>query len=279
MTNQAHNSMIQTIKPTSGWKAINFRELWNYKDLLYFLTLRSIKAKYAQSVLGVGWAIIQPLVLTLVFTVIFGNLAKIGSDDIPYLLFSFTAMVPWNYFQNILTESTSSLITNREMISKVYFPRLVLPLSAIFSKMIDFAIGGVVMIGLLFYYQVVPDWEFIYVPFFVLLLIITSIGIGLILSALAVQFRDINYAMSFMVRLIMYSAPVVYPLSMIPAKYQALYSLNPLVTVIEGFRTSLIPTLPIPWHTIYPGAIVAVLLLVGGLFYFRKMERYFADIA
>lgn len=276
MTSQSDNIII---KPSSGWQALNFKELWRYKDLLYFLTLRSIKAKYAQSVLGVGWAIIQPLVLTLVFTVIFGNLAKIGSDGIPYLLFSFTAMVPWNYFQNILTESTSSLITNREMISKVYFPRLVLPLSAIFSKMIDFAIGGVVMIGLLFYYQVVPDWEFIYVPFFVLLLIITSIGIGLILSALAVQFRDINYAMSFMVRLIMYHAPVVYPLSMIPAKYQALYSLNPLVTVIEGFRTSLIPTLPIPWHTIYPGAIVAVLLLVGGLFYFRKMERHFADIA
>ncbi|MEQ8243664.1 ABC transporter permease [Fulvivirga sp.] len=276
MTSQSDNIII---KPSSGWQALNFKELWRYKDLLYFLTLRSIKAKYAQSVLGVGWAIIQPLVLTLVFTVIFGNLAKIGSDGIPYLLFSFTAMVPWNYFQNILTESTSSLITNREMISKVYFPRLVLPLSAIFSKMIDFAIGGVVMIGLLFYYQIVPDWEFIYVPFFVLLLIITSIGIGLILSALAVQFRDINYAMSFMVRLIMYSAPVVYPLSMIPAKYQTLYSLNPLVTVIEGFRTSLIPTLPIPWHTIYPGAIVAVLLLVGGLFYFRKMERHFADIA
>jgi lipopolysaccharide transport system permease protein len=276
MTNQSDNIII---KPSSGWQALNFKELWRYKDLLYFLTLRSIKAKYAQSILGVGWAIIQPLVLTLVFTVIFGNLAKIGSDGIPYLLFSFTAMVPWNYFQNILTESTSSLITNREMISKVYFPRLVLPLSAIFSKMIDFAIGAVVMVVLLVYYSVMPDWEFLYLPFFVLLLIITSVGIGLILSALAVQFRDINYAMSFMVRLIMYSAPVVYPLSMIPAKYQTLYSLNPLVTVIEGFRTALIPTLPIPWDTIYPGALVAVLLLVGGLFYFRKMERHFADIA
>lgn len=276
MTSQADDIII---KPTSGWKAVNFSELWRYKDLLYFLTLRSIKAKYAQSVLGVGWAIIQPLVLTLVFTVIFGNLAKIGSDGIPYLLFSFTAMVPWNYFQNILTESTGSLITNREMISKVYFPRLVLPLSAIFSKMIDFAIGAVVMVVLLVYYSVMPDWEFIFLPFFILLLIITSVGIGLILSALAVQFRDINYAMSFMVRLIMYSAPVVYPLSLIPEKYQMIYSFNPLVTVIEGFRTSLIPSLPIPWETIYPGMIVAVLLLVGGLFYFRKMERHFADIA
>ncbi|MEQ8924671.1 MAG: ABC transporter permease [Fulvivirga sp.] len=273
------NNDTVTIKPTSGWKALNFRELWRYKDLLYFLTLRSIKAKYAQSVLGVGWAIIQPLVLTLVFTVIFGNLAKIGSDGIPYLLFSFTAMVPWNYFQNILTESTGSLISNREMISKVYFPRLVLPLSAIFSKMIDFGIGFLVLIGLLFYYQVVPDVEFIYIPFFLLLLIITSIGIGLILSAMAVQFRDINYAMSFMVRLIMYSAPVVYPLSLIPDHYKFVYALNPLVAVIEGFRASVIPTAVIPWTIIYPGILVSICLLIMGLFYFRKMEKHFADIA
>lgn len=273
------NIPVTRIKPTKGWQALNIKELRHYKDLLYFLTLRSIKGKYAHSVLGVGWAILQPLILTLVFTVIFGNLAKIGSDGIPYILFSFTAMIPWNYFQNTLTESTGSLIMNREMIAKVYFPRILLPVSSIFSKLIDFIIGVVILVILLAYYQIVPDWEILFAPLFILMLIITSIGIGLILSALAVQFRDVNYAMSFMVRLIMYSAPVVYPLSIIPEKYKIWYAINPLVGAIEGFRTAIIPAHAIPWHIIYPGIITAFVLLTIGLFYFRKMEKYFADIA
>ncbi|QNL20603.1 ABC transporter permease [Hyphobacterium sp. CCMP332] len=273
------NKQITIIKPQKGWQLIDVKEIIRYKDLLYFLVLRGIKAKYAQSVLGVSWAVIQPLVQTVVFTLIFGKLARLGSDGVPYILFSFAAMVPWHYFSGMLTESSNSLTANKALLSKVYFPRLILPLSAVFTKFIDFSIGFIVMIGLFLYYNFIPSYNIIYLPILLLIMVLTSIGSGMILSALAVQFRDVNHAMSFMVRILMYSAPVVYSISIIPEKYLYFYALNPMVGVIEGMRSSFLGTKAMPWDLIGIGAMVSVLLFVFGSFYFRKMERNFADVA
>jgi lipopolysaccharide transport system permease protein len=187
------------LKPSKGWQLIDWKELVRYKDLLYFLTIRGIKARYAQSVLGVGWAIIQPLFTTLVFTVVFGNLAGISSDGVPYVIFSFAAMTPWNYFSNVLTESSNSLVQNANMITKVYFPRLVLPLSAAFSKLLDFAIGLIVMAGFMAWFRYVPTWNALWLPLLIFILLLASLGLGMILSAMAVQYRDVKHAVSFVV--------------------------------------------------------------------------------
>lgn len=267
------------IRPTRGWQLIDLKELWQYKDLLYFLTIRGIKAKYAQSVLGVGWAVIQPLFQTLIFTVIFGNLAKMSSDGVPYVLFSFTAMVPWNYFSNILTDSSTSLVQNRDMLSKVYFPRLVLPTAAVIAKLLDFTISFLVLVSLLLYYRFFPTINIVYFPLLLLILMMTSLGIGMILSAMAVQYRDVQYAMSFLVRILLYSVPVVYSISIIPEKYVYLYALNPMVGVIEGMRSVFLGTRPMPWDLIAIGGLVSTILFVFGAFYFRRMEKTFADIA
>lgn len=272
------NEEITIIKPSPGWKLINVREIIRYRDLLYFLVLRGIKAKYAQSVLGIGWAILQPLVQTLVFTVIFGNLAQLGSDGVPYILFSFVAMIPWNYFSNILTESSNSLIQNKNILSKVYFPRLILPLSSVFSKMLDFAIGFLVFIGFMVYYQFVPGVNVVVFPLLLLILVLTSLGTGMILSAMAVQYRDVQYAMTFLVRLLMYGAPVVYSIEIIPRQYLYLYALNPMVGVIEGMRSAFLNTKEMPWELIGIGGGVSLLIFLFGAFYFQKMERGFADV-
>src|SRR5687767_9802780 len=201
---------LTVIKSSSGWKFVNLKEVWRYKDLLYFLTIRGIKAKYAQSVLGVSWAIIQPLFTTLVFTIVFGRLARVSSYGVPYALFSYLALWPWTYFSGTLTESSGSLIANANMISKVYFPRLVLPLSSIFSKLLDFVIAFFVTIGFLIFYKITPGVGVFWVPLFIVQLLCTSMGLGLILSAMAVQYRDVKHALTFLVQILMYAAPVVY---------------------------------------------------------------------
>ena len=270
----------QIIEPSKGWHLIDVKELWRYKDLCStFLVVRGIKGKYAQSILGIGWAVIQPLVQTLVFTVIFGTLAKLDSDGAPYILFSFAAMVPWNYFSSILTESSNALIANKDMLSKVYFPRLVLPLASVFSKLIDFGISFIVMIGLFIYYGFVPSINVIYFPVLLIILIMTSLGVGMILSAMAIQYRDVQYAMGFMVRILMYSVPVVYSINIIPQKWVYVYALNPMVGVIEGMRAAFLGTKAMPWDLISIGAAVSLILFIFGAFYFRKMENTVADIA
>lgn len=266
------------IEPSKGWKLIDFQELWRYKDLLYFLTVRGIKARYAQSILGIGWAIIQPLFTTLVFTVVFGGLAKVDSDGMPYILFSYLALWPWNYFSGTLNESANSLVANAGMITKVYFPRLILPLAAIFSKLLDFIISFVVLLGLLIYFQVLPGWQVVFLPLLLIQLLACSLGIGMILSAMAVQYRDVKYALGFIVQLLLYGAPVVYSTTAVPEQYQFLYSLNPMVGVIEGFRAMFLNR-SMSWEWIWPGAIVAGMMFVFGLFYFRRMEKVFADVA
>lgn len=274
----AQDKIITIIKPTRGLRFVDLEELASYRDLLYFLVIRGIKAKYAQSVLGVGWAIIQPLFSTVVFTIVFGNLAQVSSDGAPYFLFSLAAMIPWQYFANTLTDATNSLVANANMISKVYFPRLILPLSAAFARLIDFLIGFIVLIIFLFVYEIPVTWDVVFLPFLVILLLMSSLGIGMFLSAIAVQYRDVKYAMSFLMQLLMYAAPVVYPMSKVPEQYQFLYSLNPMVGVIEGFRSALLHTNEMPWDSIITSAIVSTILFVCGALYFKVMERFFADI-
>jgi lipopolysaccharide transport system permease protein len=266
------------IQPSSGWKFVNLKELWRYRDLLYFLTIRGIKAKYAQSILGVSWAVIQPLFTTLVFTVVFGRLARVESDGIPYALFGFLGIWPWNYFSGTLTESSNSLVANAGLITKVYFPRLVLPLSSVFSRLLDFIIAFFVVVGFLIYYKIMPGIGVIWIPLFIGQLLLTSMGLGLILSAMAVQYRDVKHAMTFMVQILMYAAPVVYSTTAVPEKYRFLYSLNPMVGVIEGIRSAMLDR-PIMWEWVWPGTIVASALFIYGMLYFRKMERVFADVA
>lgn len=271
--------METLIKPSRGWQPVDWRELWRYKDLLYFLTIRGIKARYAQSVLGVGWAIIQPLFTTLVFTVVFGNLAQISSDGVPYAIFSFAAMAPWTYFSSTLTEASNSLVTNANMITKVYFPRLVLPLSAALSKLLDFAISLIILAGFMVYFRFPPTLGILVLPLLVGILLMASLGIGMILSAMAVQYRDVKHAVTFVVQLLMYAAPVVYPTSNVPESWRFWYSLNPMVGVIEGFRAALLGAQPMPWDYIATGGAVALALFVFSLFYFRRMEKIFADVA
>jgi lipopolysaccharide transport system permease protein len=275
----AERTTVIKIKAQTGWKTIDVKEVIRYKDLLYFLVVRGIKAKYAQSILGIGWAIIQPLFSALVYTVVFGRLAGVSSDGVPYAIFTFVAIIPWNYFADTLNESSNSLVQNANMISKVYFPRVILPLSSAFSKLLDFLIGFIVVIVFLIYYRIMPGANIIFLPFLMIILLMTSLGAGMILSAMAIQFRDVKYAMTFVVQLLMYAAPVVYPASKVPEKFILIYSLNPMVGVIEGFRSAILSTYPMPWHMILPGLAVSVLLFVFGLFYFRKMERIFADVA
>lgn len=278
LLNSDQPTHYKVIEASSGWKMVDFKEIWKYKDLLYFLTLRGIKARYAQSVLGVAWAIIQPLFTTLVFTLVFGGLAKVDSDGMPYILFSYLALWPWNYFSGTLTESANSLIQNANMITKVYFPRMVLPLSAILSKLLDFTIAFVVVLGMLLYFKQIPGWGVVFLPLLIIQLLLCSLGIGMFLSALAVKYRDVKHALTFVVQLLLYAAPVVYSTSAVPEQYQKFYIINPMVGVIEGFRAAFLDR-PMPWDWIWPGSIAATIFFVFGMFYFRRMERIFADVA
>lgn len=267
------------IKPREGWQLIDFRELYVYRDLFYFLVWRDIKIRYAQSVLGVGWAVIQPVFGMIIFTIIFGRLANMNSDGVPYAIFSFTALVPWTYFSNAMTDSSSSLVINASMIQKIYFPRLIIPLTAILAKLVDFCIAFVLLLILMPFFRVAPPWTILFVPLLVLLMTLTAAGVGMWLTALAIQFRDVRYGLNFAVQLLMYASPVVYSVNLIPEHLRVYYALNPLVGVIEGFRSALLGTNPMPWDYIGIGAGVAVLLFVSGALYFRRMEKIFADVA
>lgn len=275
-----HDLDFQTIiEPKSGWQLVNWRELYQYRDLFRFLVWRGIKARYAQSVIGVGWAVIQPVFSMLLFTVIFGKLAEVSSDGVPYALFSFAALVPWTYFSNAVNEAAGSLVTNANMISKVYFPRLVLPMSSVLSKLVDFTISFSVLILLMLAFRTLPTVNIIFLPLLVLLMMLSAAGLGMWLTALSVQYRDIKHAINFIIQLLMYASPVVYPASLVPEKFQWAYALNPLVGVIEGFRSSLLDSRPMPWDLIAIGSCSALAMLLSGMFYFRRRERLFADVA
>lgn len=267
------------IQPVKGLVALNLRDLWIYRELVYFLTWRDLKVRYKQSVLGVLWAIINPLVTTVVFAVIFGNFAKFPSDGVPYPIFSYTATLPWTFFAAALTVSARSMLTSGGMVSKIYFPRIIVPLSSVFANLADFLVGFVIMIGMLFFYHITPTLNMLWLPAFMLLATITALGVGLWFSALLVMYRDINYLLPFLTTIWMYLSPVVYASSTIPEQYRILYSLNPMVGVIEGFRWALLGT----QQSISPVMIavssgIALIIFISGLFFFRRMERIFADM-
>ncbi len=271
--------MSTLIRPQPGWRPINVKELIRYRDLLYFLTIRGVKAKYAQSVLGVGWAVVQPVFSALMQTLVFAGIAKMPSDGAPYLLFSLAANVPWTYFANSLMEVSNSLVSNANMINKVYFPRIVLPLSAVLSKLLDFSIGFVILLIALFAYGYSIDSSIILLPLLVLILVMTSLGVGMTLAAMAVLYRDIKHALTFMVQLMMYAAPVVYSTWRLPPEYRNIYALDPMVGVIEGFRSIFLHTQPFPWTWVWIGFGVSATIFVFSAFYFRRMERIFSDVA
>lgn len=278
---RAHDSLpiVKIIEPRRGWRAIDWAEIYGYRDLFRFLIWREIKVRYAQSAIGVGWAVIEPLFSMLVFTIIFGHLAKVSSDGAPYAVFSFAALVPWTYFSNALVDGVNCLVTEANMLRKVYFPRMLMPLSAVIAKLVDFAFAMLVLVGLMLWYGVVPNLGILLLPVFILLMMLTAAGAGMWLTALAVQYRDVKHAMPFVVRILMYAAPVIYPVSLIPEPYRLVYALNPLVGVIEAFRAVLLGTRAIPWDLLGVGTLSALAIAVLGLFYFRARERLFADVA
>ena len=276
---QNANVSTTVIQPGRGWTGLPLRDLWDYRDLLYFLIWRDIKVRYAQSVLGIGWALVQPVFYMVVFIIVFGRLAKIGSDGAPYAIFSYAALVPWTYFANALAETTGSLLASTGMLTKVYFPRLVIPLSSTLAKLVDFTIAFLLLFGFMAWYRIAPGPTILVIPLLILLMILTASGLGMWLTALAIQYRDIKYGINFLVQLLMYASPVAYPASLIPDQYRLLYAINPMVGVMEGFRSALLDTNPMPWDMLAVGGMVAVAVSVSGMFYFQRMERVFADVA
>lgn len=272
------SSSITVIKPASGWSPINFQELWVFREILLFLVVRDIKVKYKQTYLGIAWAILQPIANMIVFTLFFGKLAKIPSDGLPYPVFTFTALLPWTYFQTAVNFSSTSLVANQQLISKIYFPRLLLPASSTVAALVDLFISSLFLFVLMGYYGLYPTIHIVWVPLFILLALIAALGVGLWLSSINVKYRDVQYTIPFLVQLWLFLTPVVYPASMIPEKYKVLYGLNPMVAVIEGFRWAIVDK-PFPQTSMMICSIcVSLILLISGAYYFKRTERYFADV-
>lgn len=268
---------VTIIRPLRGWLPIDLKELWEYRELVYTFAMRDIKVRYKQTALGAAWAIIQPFMMMVVFTVFFGKLAKIPSEGIPYPLFSYAALLPWTLFSEGITRSTNSMITNASIMTKVYFPRLVMPISGILSPLIDFIIAFAILILMMFYYGFVPTINIIWLPIFILLALMTSLGVGLWLSAFNVQYRDFQYTLPFLIQLWLFASPVTYPSTLLPESYRWLYGLNPLAGVIEGFRWALLGTNP-PSSMVAFSFIIVMVLLISGAYYFKRMEKTYADV-
>ena len=271
-------SPMIVVKPSKGWISLNLDELWEYRELLYFLTWRNIKVRYKQTVLGAAWAIIQPVFTMVVFSIFFGKLAKVPSDGIPYPIFAYAALVPWMFFANGLNQSSDSLVGSADLIKKVYFPRLVVPISSVISGVIDFVLAFVVLLGMMLFYGIFPTAKSIWLPFLLLLAFVTSLGVGLWLSALNVQFRDVRYTVPFLTQFWLFATPIAYPSSLLPEPWRMLYGVNPMVGVVEGFRWALLGTQTAPGPIIIVSSLVALVLFVGGIFFFRRMEKTFADV-
>ena len=270
---------VKTIERKTGVRSLGLRELWQYRDLFFFLVWRDIKVLYKQTVLGFGWAILRPVFSMIVFSVVFGRLAKIPSDGIPYPLFSYVALVPWMYFQTAMVASSTSLIGGARLISRIYFPRIILPLTPVLAGLVDFGIALSIVGVLMAFYGVAPTWSIVVLPILILIMALFAAGIGVWLSALAAQYRDVKFAMPFIGQLLMYAAPVVWPVSLIPEKYRLLYGLYPMVGVIDGFRAVLLGGRPIPWDLISEATITSLVLFIVGAYVFRKTERLVADVA
>ena len=265
------------IEPKRGWQMLNIRELIEYRELFIFLVWRDIKVLYAQTVLGLFWAILQPLVQITLFTIVFGKVAKVQTGDIPYLLFASMGVIPWTYMSQGITLASQSLVANQNMLGKVYFPRLIFPIVPVLSKLVDFGISLLLLAAIAVYYHVYPTWNLLYLPLFFAMMMAITASIGMWLSALAIRFRDVKHAMTFVIRMLMYTAPIVYSSDSIKETYRLVYSFNPIVGVIEGFRASMLG-IQMPWMYVWPGILTTVLLLVSGAYYYKRMERTFVDV-
>jgi lipopolysaccharide transport system permease protein len=271
-------AQLTIIEPKKGWVPIDLREIWDYRELLYFLTKRDIKVRYKQTILGGLWAVIQPAFTMIVFTLFFGRLAKVPSDGLPYPIFVYAGLLPWTYFANAVSNSGNSLVGSANLITKVYFPRLMVPASAALAGLLDFFIALFVLGALIIYYQFLPGVGILLFPFLVALTFLCAVGVGLWLSALNVQYRDIRYAIPFLIQIWMFLSPVIYPVSLVKDKYQWLLALNPMGGVIHAYRASLLGHQPIDWPLLGLSALIIVALFLGGLYYFRRMEKVFADV-
>lgn len=266
------------IEPSQGWIPINFAELWEYRELLYFLTWRDIKVRYKQTVLGAAWAIIQPVFTMIVFSLFFGKLAQIPSDGVPYPIFAYAALVPWAFFAHGLTQSSNSLLGSSNLIKKVYFPRLIIPIAGVLSGGVDFLLAFIVLVGMMLFIGIIPTMHIVWLPFLLILTCVTSLGIGMWFAALNVQFRDVKYTIAFLTQVWLFSTPIAYPSSLLPEFWQPFYALNPMVGVVEGFRWALLGTDTAPGGMIFVSSCMAMTIFVGGIFYFRRMEKTFADV-
>lgn len=267
------------IEPSKGWVSLKLRELWEYRELLYFLTWRDIKVRYKQTVLGAAWAIIQPFFTMVVFSLFFGNLAKIPSDGIPYPIFSYAALVPWTFFAYGLQQSSNSLVASSNLLKKIYFPRLVIPIASVLSGVVDFVLAFLVLLLMMLAYGIIPTVNVLFLPLFLLLAFTTSLGVGMWLSAMNVQFRDVKYTIGFITQFWMFATPIAYPSSLIENDLlRMVYGINPMTGVIEGFRWALLNTDTAPGPIIFVSTLAAVLLLISGAYYFRRMEKTFADV-
>jgi lipopolysaccharide transport system permease protein len=278
LLNRSNDARGIYIKPSRGWVTLKLNELLEYRELLYFFTWRDIKVRYKQTVLGAAWAVMQPFFTMVVFSLFFGRLAKVPSDGIPYPIFSYAALVPWTFFANGLSQGSQALVGSANLIKKVYFPRLALPIAKVISGVIDFLLAFSVLLVMMFYYGIIPTVNVIWLPFFLLLALITALGVALWLSAMNVQFRDVRYITPFLTQFWLFSTPIAYPSSLLQEPWRTLYGVNPMAGVTEGFRWALLGTETAPGPIILVSSIVALTLLVSGAFYFRRMERIFADV-
>jgi lipopolysaccharide transport system permease protein len=266
------------IRPSKGWISLRLKDLWEYRELLYFLVWRDIKVRYKQTVLGAAWAIIQPFFSMVVFSLFFGKLAKIPSDGIPYPIFAYAALVPWTFFAHGLSQSANSLVDAANLIRKVYFPRLTIPIATVLSGTVDFALAFAVLLGMMAWYQIYPTARLLWLPLFLLLAFVVALAVGLWLSALNVEYRDVRYTVPFITQFWMFATPIAYPSSLLSEPWRTIYGLNPMVGVVEGFRWALLGTHTAPGPTIIVSSVASLCLLIGGAFYFRRMEKTFADV-
>ena len=269
---------VLVIQPRRVWFHLDLAALWQYRELLYFLVWRDVKVRYKQTAIGATWAILQPLMTMVIFTVIFGHFAKIPSDGLPYPIFAYTALLPWTYFASALNRSSASVVSEAHLISKVYFPRVILPLAGTVSGIIDFAVAFVLLLGMMIWYGIMPTWGIVALPLFLLLAFATALAVGLWCSALNVRYRDVGYTVPFLTQCWMYASPVAYPVSLVPENWRFFYSLNPMAGVIEGFRWALLGKQGPDFGVMAVSAVVVVVLLVGGLVFFRRMENTFVDV-
>ncbi|MFA5114063.1 MAG: ABC transporter permease [Candidatus Margulisiibacteriota bacterium] len=270
---------LTIIKPQHGWLMVDPRELWRFRETLYYFVWRDIKVRYKQTVLGFAWAILQPLLMMLIFSIFLGRIVRMSSHGIPYPVFSYAGLLPWTFFSNGVNQATSSLVSSANLINKVYFPRLLIPVAAIISGVIDFLLAFTVLLGMMVVYRIPLTGDIVWLPFFLLLAVVTSVGIGLWLTALNIMFRDVRYIVPFLLQLGMFATPVIYPSSLLPRSLRWLLGFNPMAGVVEGFRWSLLGIKYVPGPLIWISVLISLVILVTGVFFFRRMEKFFADVA